>query len=546
MKRQIRDELIKMSAVMTIMIGVGVYAHDFVIAGIKAKMALNLSIFALFSVAAIIAFRNVLALSNEVQALRALQQSSAILEADDSVYETPASIFHEPHLLGQGYRLIAEQLAKDGVVNLPSKVAESLVHSVDQRINEQKSVILYFSGLMVFMGLIGAFMGLMHTVGSVGDLIGGMDVSGTAGGDSFGKMIEGMKAPLRGMSVGFSSSLFGLSTSMVLGALERCMTKAAKSLRDDYEHWLSSVTTLEGATEVESRGVVGAGAPSLVRAMDVAARQLSTLHQAVEQGQRNDVGIQVTLSRLHDAMAELSNMVARVTDPTPLLQPIADVVADLGRHQVRLAADMELLFADVRFDRAHLHDVMTSLREMAWQQRHAENEREDRIVRTLDQILACGEALLDRDPVTLQWPVMKDDASTRFDARMLHHRLLAAFGRRRDEIRTKRDYRRFAIEIRETMERQYRLQEELQREVARFRNAVSADRVKAATLLDALAQESERLSALAGMIEASGMAATVRGELEHARAHMNVLTARAERLRDDITETRINDNLGKN
>ena len=64
MKRQIRDELIKMSAVMTIMIGVGVYAHDFVIAGIKAKMALNLSIFALFSVAAIIAFRNVLALSN--------------------------------------------------------------------------------------------------------------------------------------------------------------------------------------------------------------------------------------------------------------------------------------------------------------------------------------------------------------------------------------------------------------------------------------------------------------------------------------------------
>ena len=51
---------------------------------------------------------------------------------------------------------------------------------------------MYFSGLMVFLGLLGAFMGLMKTVHSVSDLIGGMDMSGKGGTDAFGKMIEGM------------------------------------------------------------------------------------------------------------------------------------------------------------------------------------------------------------------------------------------------------------------------------------------------------------------------------------------------------------------
>src|SRR5690606_8041845 len=123
---------------------------------------------------------------------------------------------------------------------------QMLLHDVDARINDRKSTIMYFSGLMVFLGLLGAFMGLMKTVHSVSDLIGGMDLSGASGTDGMAKMIEGMKAPLNGMSVGFSSSLFGLMTSMVLGALERCMTSAMKALRNEFEHWLSNVAALEG------------------------------------------------------------------------------------------------------------------------------------------------------------------------------------------------------------------------------------------------------------------------------------------------------------
>ena len=73
MEKKITSELFKMTAIILVLIGLGIYARDFVIDGIMAKAALNLSIFALAAIAAGIAFRNVLSLRNEVIALKALQ-----------------------------------------------------------------------------------------------------------------------------------------------------------------------------------------------------------------------------------------------------------------------------------------------------------------------------------------------------------------------------------------------------------------------------------------------------------------------------------------
>ena len=73
MEKKIRTELYKMTAIMVVLLGLGVYAHDFVIAGIQAKVALNSSIFILFGLAAWLGFRHVIDLKNEVTALNALK-----------------------------------------------------------------------------------------------------------------------------------------------------------------------------------------------------------------------------------------------------------------------------------------------------------------------------------------------------------------------------------------------------------------------------------------------------------------------------------------
>ncbi len=361
-EKKIRSELIKMSTIMVVLIGLGIYAHEFVISGIKAKAALNLSIFALAGLAASLAFRHVLALRNETIALKALQVDyGSVRRRPVNPYRHPAVVFREPELLGQGYRMITEEFSKQGEIKISNSTVQMLLHDVDSRINDRKSTIMYFSGLMVFLGLLGAFMGLMKTVHSVSDLIGGMDLSGSAGTDGMAKMIEGMKAPLNGMSVGFSSSLFGLMTSMVLGALERCMTSAMKALRNDFEHWLSNLADLEGGAsgqQGEVRVKVDADFSEVREALDASSRQLQGLRATVADTADHAIQTRVAMGEMAQAVARLSDTVAGLHDPRPLLKPITDVVSELARNQMSMLAHFGALYDKAEADRTQIGVVL--------------------------------------------------------------------------------------------------------------------------------------------------------------------------------------------
>lgn len=361
MEKKIRSELLKMTGIMVVLIGLGIYAHDFVIAGIKAKVALNLSIFALAGLAASLAFRHVLALRNEVLALKALQVDFGNRSRRPiNPYRHPAVVFQEPELLGQGYRMISEELGKQGDLHISNATVQVLLHDVDARINDRKSTIMYFSGLMVFMGLLGAFMGLMKTVHSVSDLIGSMDVSGGAGADSFGKMIEGMKAPLNGMSVGFSSSLFGLMTSMVLGALERFMTSAMKALRNEFEHWLSNLANLEGGQN-DASAKVDADFTMVKRAMELGGRQMQDMRDVLMGSAQHSLETRSAMGEMAQAVTRLSETVEGFADPAPLLKPIADVVAELARNQMAMLSQFKAVYDQAEADRSHIHLMLNGM-----------------------------------------------------------------------------------------------------------------------------------------------------------------------------------------
>lgn len=361
MEKKIRSELWKMTTIVVVLLGLGIYAHEFVIAGIMAKAALNLSIFALSGLAAWLAFHHVLALKNETVALKALQVDyGSVRRRPVNPYRHPAVVFKEPELLGQGYRMITEEFSKQEEVKISNSTVQMLLHDVDQRINDRKSTIMYFSGLMVFLGLLGAFMGLMKTVHSVSDLIGGMDLSGSSGTDGMAKMIEGMKAPLNGMSVGFSSSLFGLMTSMVLGALERCMTSAMKALRNEFEHWLSNLADLEGGAnghgEVSVK--VDADFSDVKGALQLSGKQIQQLHDTVTGTVDHAVQTRVAMGEMAEAVTSLSRTVEAIHDPRPLLKPISDVVVELARNQIAMLSQFKGLYDQAEADRAHIRAVL--------------------------------------------------------------------------------------------------------------------------------------------------------------------------------------------
>jgi hypothetical protein len=121
----------------------------------------------------------------------------------------------------------------------------SLLDSLASRLDEGRDLLRYLVGLLIFLGLLGTFWGLLDTVSSVGSAIQALDVSATEQGTIFDELKSGLAAPLAGMGTSFSSSLFGLAASLVLGFLDLQTNQAQNRFYNDLENWLSSVTDIE-------------------------------------------------------------------------------------------------------------------------------------------------------------------------------------------------------------------------------------------------------------------------------------------------------------
>ena len=124
-----------------------------------------------------------------------------------------------------------------GRMAMSSQLMRGILNSIATRLDEARDISRYMTGLLVFLGLLGTFWGLIETVSSVGNVIQGLKANGDAG-SMFNSLREGLAAPLSGMGISFSSSLFGLAGSLVLGFLDlqssRRRTGFIRSLRIGY------------------------------------------------------------------------------------------------------------------------------------------------------------------------------------------------------------------------------------------------------------------------------------------------------------------------
>jgi hypothetical protein len=120
----------------------------------------------------------------------------------------------------------------------------SILDSLSLRIDERADIGRYITNVLVFLGLLGTFWGLLGTVSGVADVISSLAASGEEGSasDAVAQLISNLKGPLDGMSTAFSSSLFGLGGSLVLGILALFAGQAQNQLYTSLEDWLSLQT----------------------------------------------------------------------------------------------------------------------------------------------------------------------------------------------------------------------------------------------------------------------------------------------------------------
>jgi hypothetical protein len=147
-----------------------------------------------------------------------------------------------------------------GRVAISAQTMRAFLDSLANRLDEARDISRYLTGLLVFLGLLGTFWGLIETVSSVGSIINNLNVGGDA--DSvFNTLKEGLAAPLGGMGISFSSSLFGLAGSLILGFLDLQTSQAQNRFYTNLEDWLATTVEETGATSLTSGA---AGVPASV------------------------------------------------------------------------------------------------------------------------------------------------------------------------------------------------------------------------------------------------------------------------------------------
>jgi hypothetical protein len=204
-----------------------------------ANPGLNALIIGVLIIGILLAFRQVVRLFPEVNWVNSFRLADPGLAVE-----------RPPVLLAPMATILGDRM---GRMAISSTMMRGILDSIAARLDEARDMSRYMTGLLVFLGLLGTFWGLIETVGSVGNVINTLKPGGDAGA-VFEALKDGLAAPLSGMGISFSSSLFGLAGSLVLGFLDLQTSQAQNRFYTDLEDWLS--------TTVRDLGVVPEGAPA--------------------------------------------------------------------------------------------------------------------------------------------------------------------------------------------------------------------------------------------------------------------------------------------
>ncbi|HVB69864.1 MAG TPA: flagellar motor protein MotA [Acetobacteraceae bacterium] len=235
-------------------------------------------------------------------------------------------------------------------MTLSAASSRGLLDSLASRLDENRELARYMTGLLIFLGLLGTFWGLLRTVGAVSAVIHGMTIGSGDIAQLFEQLKAGLAQPLAGMGIAFSASMFGLSSALILGFLDLTAGQAQNRFFNELEEWLAGQTRLSSGVLADGEGSV----PVYVQAL-------------LEQTAENMEGLQTILSRGEDGRIQANQAILALTER---LGTFADTMRTNQQLMLRIAETQSALgpalqrLADTRSEaqtddvaRAHLRNI---------------------------------------------------------------------------------------------------------------------------------------------------------------------------------------------
>ena len=288
-----RSYMLRMAVILAVTLVIIGLLFNQLESAFSGNLALNSVIVATALIGVAFIFRQTWRLVPEAKWLSDIQKTNTISQSAP-----------RPVLLATVHVMLSDA-SEDGQLSALS--LRSVLDGVAARLDEAREISRYFIGLLVFLGLLGTFWGLLQTIGAVGRVVGGLDLSSTDFDAMMSQLRNGLDAPLAGMATAFSSSLFGLGGSLVIGFLDLQLGQAMGRFFNEVEDWLSAFAKFSDQTASRSDG----GQQALAQGLsEEGARAMITLASAIDAAQRDRTEQTRQITSLNTTLAVLSEQMA--------------------------------------------------------------------------------------------------------------------------------------------------------------------------------------------------------------------------------------------
>lgn len=292
--------------------------------------ALNSMILGVAVLGILLILRQVILLQHETAWLDAWRKERRVGASPPSA---PRPSQPPPRLLAPIASMLGERRSR---VSLSPVALRSLLDGIASRLDESRELARYMAGLLIFLGLLGTFWGLIQTIAAIAEVIGTLQVGSGNLPEIFANLKAGLAGPLAGMGTAFSSSLFGLAGSLVLGFLDLQAGQAQNRFYNELEDTLSSLTRLTGAGPVGEAGETSV--PAYVQALlEQTAESLENLQRIMARGEESRIAansgsaqLNEKLSALTDQMRTEQSLMVRLAESQMELKPILLRLAEGG------------------------------------------------------------------------------------------------------------------------------------------------------------------------------------------------------------------------
>lgn len=271
-------------------------------------------------------------LYNFSQVIRLYPEVTWIENFRDSVINSEARARHAQSAMPKLLAPMAAMVGDRDRFALSTAAMRTLLDGIASRLDESRDTSRYTIGLLIFLGLLGTFWGLLGTVSSISDVIGTLSVNGGEAGAIFAELKRGLQAPMEGMGTAFSSSLFGLAGSLVLGFLDLQANQAQNRFYNDLEEWLSTVTRL-------SSGAIGNDGDQSVTTyvqalLEQTAESLENLQRTLTRGEESRMMVDGHLINVGDKLEILTD---HMRTQQSLMRSLAETQVELKPILAQLA-----------------------------------------------------------------------------------------------------------------------------------------------------------------------------------------------------------------